>query len=126
MGVYDSWEEAISLVLWRGYDCGINGIADACHHQRGTLEGAKQAVGKGNRDKLNFLVEHNLLPLPNHQAYGSYFVRVRRVKELEDPRTGEKVKRLRGVVEKVEGEGGVLEMFKEGRLRVADEVLEEE
>uniref|UniRef100_A0A7S4KI77 tRNAHis guanylyltransferase catalytic domain-containing protein n=1 Tax=Paramoeba aestuarina TaxID=180227 RepID=A0A7S4KI77_9EUKA len=124
LGIYDTFEEALSLVLWRAYDCGINGIADACHHQRGKIEGAKQAVGKSNREKLLFLHKHNLLPLADHQAYGSFYVRVKRVRELEDPRTNEKVVRLRGVVEKVDG--GVLNLFQEGKLILKDEVLEED
>ena len=35
MGVYESKEEAMSLILWRAYDCGVNGVSDAVYHQKG-------------------------------------------------------------------------------------------
>jgi tRNA(His) 5'-end guanylyltransferase len=124
LGIYNTFEEAISLVLWRAYDCGINGIADACHHQRGKIPGAKQAVGAPNRGKLDFLHQHKLLPLADHQAYGSFFVRVKRLRECEDPRSKEKVLRLRSSIEKVEG--SVLNLFQEDNLMRKDDALEEE
>jgi len=34
MGCFDSFEEVFSLILWRAYDCGVNGISDAVHHNK--------------------------------------------------------------------------------------------
>ena len=38
---YDSWEEAKGLLLWRGYDCSVNGISDAVHHNKSASNDVK-------------------------------------------------------------------------------------
>eukprot|EP01126_Amoeba_proteus_P007334 TRINITY_DN12638_c0_g1_i1.p1 TRINITY_DN12638_c0_g1~~TRINITY_DN12638_c0_g1_i1.p1 ORF type:complete len:328 (-),score=49.12 TRINITY_DN12638_c0_g1_i1:56-988(-) len=120
MGCYDTLEEALTLILWRAYDCGVNSLSDACYHQKGRIEGAKTAVGTSSRKKLEFLHQHNLLPLADHQAHGSYYVRVRRNKVCKNPNTDEKVLVLRSVFEKIEG--NVLNLAASDRLTLVDDL----
>eukprot|EP00971_Amphidinium_carterae_P062658 1240264-Amphidinium_carterae.1 len=35
---YESFEQAVSLLLWRAYDCGVNGVSDKVHHLKGDEE----------------------------------------------------------------------------------------
>lgn len=120
MAEYDTLEEAMSLFLWRSYDCGINGIADACYHKRGEIDGAKAVVKLGTDKKLEFLLNNNLLPLKDHQAYGSYYVRVKRIKKAFDNKN-EEVTCLRSVVEQIGG--NVLNLAVGGMLTPIDETL---
>jgi tRNA(His) 5'-end guanylyltransferase len=146
IGSYATREEAMSLVLWRAYDSGVNGVSDAVHHYTGedvaraarakrhrggevgevgdtggeggaggaggegkadsaAAGGAvgdegkgsgepddgitrKQAVRLNTHQKLQWLDRRNQLPLPSHQAHGTFLTKVRRVKVGVDPRTG--------------------------------------
>ena len=165
IGSYATREEAMSLVLWRAYDSGVNGVSDAVHHyteraaaagkaaagkaaaaaaaaaagvgedvagaarakrHRGGEVGGnggeggaggegkadsaaaggavgdegkgsdepddgitrKQAVRLNTHQKLQWLDRRNRLPLPPHQAHGTFLTKVRRVKVGVDPRTG--------------------------------------
>ena len=36
VGSFASWEEARSLLLWRAYDCSVNGVSDAVYHIKGS------------------------------------------------------------------------------------------
>jgi len=121
MGAYDTLEEAQSLLLWRSYDCSVNGISDACLHQKGKIDGAKAAIGLPTDKKISFLLEHDVLPLHPHQAHGSYYTRVKRVKTVTNPQTGEPVVCLRSVIEKVEG--NLLNLAARGELTRKDEEL---
>ena len=45
MGSYASWEEARALLMWRAYDCSVNGVSDAVYQMPGS--GKKvQSLGK--------------------------------------------------------------------------------
>jgi len=103
LGHYGSLEEALGLLLWRAYDCGVNGVSDAVFHRRGEIPGAKQAMGHTTDKKLLWLAEAGLLPLQPHQAHGSFFVKTRRRIEGCNPTTGQIVVTLRGVLEEVSG-----------------------
>lgn len=103
LGHYGTLDEALSLLLWRAQDCGVNGVADAVHHCRGMLEGAKQATEQGTGDKLKWLAEKGRLPLLQHQAHGSFFVKVKRRKAGMNPKMGETTMTLRGCIEEVPG-----------------------
>ena len=35
IAAWDSWEEAKALLLWRAYDCTVNGVSDAVHQAKG-------------------------------------------------------------------------------------------
>lgn len=99
LGTFATLEEAMSLVLWRAADCGVNGVSDAVYKSK--LPGAKSTMRAGTSDKLKWLAENGLLPLQPHQAYGSYFVKVRRLHEGFNPKTGETSSSLRSTIEEV-------------------------
>eukprot|EP00434_Breviolum_minutum_P016499 symbB.v1.2.014543.t1/scaffold1066.1/size140347/7 len=122
LGSFSTMEEAMSLVLWRAADCGVNGVSDAVYKSK--LPSAKSTTRLGTSDKLQWLAENGLLPLQPHQAcygrtlihpaaipntsstnqaYGSYFVKVRRMHEGFNPKTGETTQSLRSTVEEVPG-----------------------
>eukprot|EP01065_Artemidia_motanka_P037972 TRINITY_DN46856_c0_g1_i1.p1 TRINITY_DN46856_c0_g1~~TRINITY_DN46856_c0_g1_i1.p1 ORF type:complete len:380 (+),score=128.75 TRINITY_DN46856_c0_g1_i1:79-1218(+) len=101
MGSYATKEEALGLLLWRAYDCGVNGVQDAVFHRRGDprYPGGSEVQKRGTGLKLQWLAHQRLLPLEPHQAKGSFFVKVRRLTEGVDPRTGETRPCVRSVVE---------------------------
>merc|ERR1712060_529905 len=86
LGHYSSWEEARALLLWRTYDCSVNGVSDAVYQ---THRAGKKIMGGATPAKLQWLAENGLLPLPAHQARGAYFVRVRRAIDGVNPKTGD-------------------------------------
>lgn len=127
LGSFASLDEALALILWRAYDSGVNGVSDACHHQRGALDGAKQAVGLPTSEKLVWLHAHGLLPLKSHQAHGTFFTRVRRRrKRPENAEWKQKADAspwyLRRVLE--QKSVNVLAAFAKGTLIPDDESLE--
>ena len=71
LGSYDTADEAMGLVLWRAYDCGVNGVSDAVHH---TGDLGKEVKRGGTLDKLRWMQQHSMLPMPSHQAYGTLFL----------------------------------------------------
>lgn len=101
MGVFDTLKDAFRLILWRAYDCGVNGISDAVFNmeEQEGLPGKKKRTGLGTMDKLDILAEYQILPLENHQAYGSLFVRRKIIKTGWNPKLQQTVESLRSVVE---------------------------
>jgi len=99
LGHYASWEEARSLLMWRAYDCSVNGVSDAVYHTKGSGK-AIQSLGK--REKVEWLWKQGLLPLPRHQAYGTLLGKVRRMIQGYNPKTQETVNSLRSVIEHVD------------------------
>lgn len=77
--------------------------------------------GKDSLTKLNWLHRSNFLPLPTHQAYGSFYCVVRRVKTTENYKTKAVEQKLKRCVEKVEG--NVILNWLEGKLLPENEVL---
>merc|ERR1712070_354263 len=73
LGQYTSWEEARALLMWRAYDCSVNGVSDAVYQIKGA---SKHVMGLGKREKIEWLWKEGRLPLPRHQAYGTVLVRV--------------------------------------------------
>jgi len=119
LGHYSSWEEAQGLLLWRAYDCSVNGVSDAVYQIKGS---GKQVQSLGVRGKVEWLWKQGRLPLPKHQAYGTVLVKVRRVVDGHNPKLNVSVKSLRGVIECVEGP--VLELARTGKLFPQDEALD--
>lgn len=89
VGTYDTLADAFELILWRAYDCSVNGVSQAIHF--GTfVEHTKQELRKMNTyQKLEVLKEHGLLPLTNHQAYGTLLIKSFRPTEVTNKLTGE-------------------------------------
>jgi tRNA(His) 5'-end guanylyltransferase len=88
---YLTFQEAQGMVLWRAYDCSMNGVSDAVYQ----TPGAGEIKNKGSREKLVWLHAQNRLPLPSHQAYGTLYNRVKVAKDSLDPRTQTPVRVLR-------------------------------
>jgi len=107
LGSYASWEEARALMMWRAYDCSVNGVSDAVYQIKGS---GKTIMGLGKREKVEWLWKNNHLPLPRHQAYGTVKVKVKRFVDKINEKTGEPVRPLRSVVETVDGP--VLELMR--------------
>jgi tRNA(His) 5'-end guanylyltransferase len=121
MGHYANWEEARSLLLWRGYDCSVNGVSDAVYQIKGS---GKQVQSLGKREKVEWLWKQGHLPLPRHQAYGTVMVRARRVATGHNPKLNVEVRTLRSVVETLPSMA-LLEMARRGELLPVDDVLDE-
>merc|ERR1712113_1353594 len=100
LGHYESWEEARALLLWRAYDCSVNGVSDAVYHTPGS---GKSVQSLGKREKVEWLWKQGLLPLPRHQAYGTLLGKVKRMIQGYNPKTQETVHTFRSVIEHVEG-----------------------
>mmetsp|Transcript_49336 Transcript_49336/g.127272 ORF Transcript_49336/g.127272 Transcript_49336/m.127272 type:complete len:357 (-) Transcript_49336:309-1379(-) len=111
MASYATWEEARAVLLWRAYDCSVNGVSDAVHHTKGAGTKVK-SLNTGQ--KLRWLAEQGLLPLAPHQAFGTYLVKAHRVIDAVNPKTGQPVQAVRGVIERLGG--SVLELARQGRM----------
>lgn len=112
LGHYESWEEARALLMWRAYDCSVNGVSDAVYHTK--VSGKQKVQGLGKREKVEWLCKQGLLPLPRHQAYGSVLVRSKREVVGFNPKTNEAVTTQRSVIDPVDGP--VLELMRSDSL----------
>lgn len=109
LAIHDNVQDAFSLILWRSYDCGINGVSDAVH-------GIKKSLSDLNtHDKLTYLSENNHLPLPDHQAYGSVYERQQVTKLCINPKTNEEVEVQRKMLVKLDA-GSVVSKVKDGDI----------
>mmetsp|Transcript_7822 Transcript_7822/g.16252 ORF Transcript_7822/g.16252 Transcript_7822/m.16252 type:complete len:394 (-) Transcript_7822:1669-2850(-) len=123
VGMYPTQPEAMTLILWRAYDCGVNGVSDAVHSCSGQIKGARAMTACALGDKLKWLKRHYQLPIAVHQREGTYLIR-RRVKlEAVNQKTGEPVTCLRSRVEPIEG--NVLTLCAKDEWLPKDETLEE-
>merc|ERR1712070_155567 len=118
LGSFASADEALSLILWRAYDCGVNGVADAVFH---TKRAGKDVNGANTLVKLRWLKDQKLLPLVRHQAHGSLFAKTLRQHDGVNKVTGESVSYSRGAIELVNGEdgaGNVLRIVGHGKVKL--------
>ena len=86
IGVYDTLDDAFELILWRAYDCSVNGLSQAVHNCK--IPNSKQARLYNTGDKLKFLETNGLLPLRDHQAYGTLLARTYTETECVNQMTG--------------------------------------
>lgn len=121
IGHYESWEEAQGLLLWRSYDCSVNGVSDAVYQTKQCPKSVREA---GKIEKVKWLHENGYLPLPSHQAYGTCFVRVKRLRDGFNPQLDKTVKVLRSVIEACEGP--VQELFRTDKLLMGTQFKVEE
>jgi tRNA(His) 5'-end guanylyltransferase len=70
LGIWPTEEAAFELILWRAYDCSVNGVSTAIHN---AVPGAMEKLS--TEKKLLALEKLNLLTLSQHQAYGRFFQR---------------------------------------------------
>lgn len=109
---YNSQDEALSLIFWRVYDCGINGISDAIYHSK--ISNRKKMMLLPTDKKLQVLLKNNLLPLPVHQAHGSFYCRVKRLINGYNPIKLEIQSSLRYKIERISG--NILTLYQENKL----------
>ena len=114
---YDSEIEALSLIFWRAYDCGINGISDAIY--KSTLSNHKILMRYSTDKKLRVLNENELLPLPIHQTHGSFYCRVKRLIKGYNPIIKELQNSLR--YQYVHVSGNILKLYSEDKLILKDD-----
>ena len=101
IGRYDTLEDAFELILWRSYDCSVNGISDAIYKSK--IPNKKEAFRFNSTKKLYVLKENNLLPLFNHQAYGTLLVRRKVEYEKINNKTGVFENIMKSVNEETDG-----------------------
>jgi tRNA(His) 5'-end guanylyltransferase len=69
---FESLAEAFQLILWRSYDCSVNGISSGIVFQN-SLPSKKKLLNLHCGDKLKYLREEGLLTqMTRHQLYGSF------------------------------------------------------
>ena len=101
MAVYNTIEDAFCLILWRAYDCGVNGLSSGV--LLSGLPESKSINAKHSDEKLLYLHTNNLLPLHPHQAYGSFIRKVKKPVEVTNIISGHKEMRNRWVTEEIKG-----------------------
>jgi hypothetical protein len=121
------------LLLWRAADCGVNSVSDAVHHAKATCGeevvgsvsqvSRSQAMRLHTGDKIVWLKENGLLPLPVHQARGTFFVRVKRRITGLNPKTGQQNFSLRPRVEELDSDVLTLAKLGLGALFPPDDTL---
>lgn len=110
MGIFESELESISLLLWRAHDCSINGVSDAVHQRKA----GKVIKGLNTIKKLEWLQEQGLLPLNPHQAYGSFYVKTKRMGMGYNPKTDTSVQTMRSFIDHVPG--NLLDLIRKEKL----------
>jgi tRNA(His) 5'-end guanylyltransferase len=76
IGTYDSLSDAFELILWRAYDCSVNGVSQATYSRSFDGLTRKQVSEMNTSQRLELLDRYNMLPLPDHQIYGTLIARI--------------------------------------------------
>lgn len=95
VGIYDTLSDAFELILWRAYDCSVNGISQAVYLNTFDTVTKKEQQKMNTTEKLKLLETCGLLPLSDHQAYGTLLKKSTTMVEITDKKTG-----ITNVVEK--------------------------
>lgn len=119
VGMYESDEEAVSLLLWRAHECGARSVSDAVYQCIDSEEGAEEATELSTYEQLKWLYEHSL-PLNEQQQTGTYLVRRRKVSIADHNRNGQPYARARSRIEHTPG--NLLRLCQSGGLFPEDEV----
>lgn len=88
IGIYSTLQDAFELILWRSYDCSVNGLSSAIHCNVHSAD-KKQVMAMDSTGKLRYLASHGFLPLPDHQVYGSFYQLANVEREVINRETGE-------------------------------------
>ena len=116
MAVWPDMATAFQLIAWRAYDCSVNGVSTAVMNAGAPKEIRNASTG----DKLSWLTAATgVLPLPDHEAYGTFMVKATTAVMGVNPLTGEAVEAQRGVLKEVRG--AVLRNIKLGKIVVCAE-----
>jgi len=117
MAVWDTLEDAFEVILWRAYDCSVNGVSTAVANF-----GALPNVRKDNTGaKLAWLVSNNKLPLDPHEAYGTLFVKIKKQLKAINRITNEEIDITRGIIDVVLG--NVLINVKNKKITIVNEAF---
>jgi tRNA(His) 5'-end guanylyltransferase len=117
MAVDTTMASAFELIAWRAYDCSVNGVSTAVMNSKAPKQVREASTG----EKLAWLVSSGVLPLPDHEAYGTLYVKTKVAVQSLNPMTQEPVEVQRGVVSHVPG--AVLRNIKNGTLIVTDDAI---
>lgn len=101
IGIFDSYEDALELILWRSYDCSVNGLSQSLYLTK--PKGWKNVTQLNSGIKLKFLSENNMLPLSPHQAYGTYLKRRKETVTYLNTKTGKEVNKEKKIVRQIHG-----------------------
>lgn len=72
IGTYNTFKDALELLLWRSYDCYINGVSSGVVLNNINVSGVKSL---NTSEKLDFLHDNGLLQkMTPHQLYGTIFI----------------------------------------------------
>jgi len=111
--VFDSYDEALAVLLWRAQAGTVNGVNDAI--DQFASPGDKRELEKSSiNDKLSWLHRAGRLPLPEHQVCGSFFARIVRAHEGFNAKSNTKSISLRWTTQQVPG--NVLRLVSERAL----------
>ena len=113
IGVYDTYSEAFQLIIWRGYDCSINGISQSLYICE--IPGAR-SMEMHSDQKLAFLAENGLLPLRDHQAYGTLLKREKVPLTFKCRSTKTDVVKERFILRCIPGQ--IIKNIKEGVIKI--------
>lgn len=111
---HKNYSDAISVILWRAYDCGVNGVSDAIHLSNINESLKKNYIRYDTMSKLSVLNIKELLPLPDHQAYGSLYYRSKKKIIGYNPKEKREQESFRYSIEKIEG--NILLNFRERKF----------
>lgn len=100
LAIWPSIRKACDLIMWRAHDVGINGVSDAVHQLDHidllkTGMSRKVAAGLHTDARLEVLAKLDLLPLPEHQAYGTLLYRHKVPYIATNPTNGQQVEIVR-------------------------------
>lgn len=71
IGIYDSFDDALELILWRSYDCHVNGVSSGVILNNLNISKAREM---NTTEKLDILYEKGILTeMTPHQLYGTIF-----------------------------------------------------
>lgn len=121
---YATRDEAAAVLVWRAYDCAVNGVSDAIYAARNDkVPGATDLVPQSTAAKLAWLAAQQTqrLPLPVHQQVGTYLVKYRKQCKKLCQSTGQPV----GYLHKARHvlSGNLITRWKEDTLFPSDETI---
>ena len=91
---YDSFESAMQLILWRSYDCSVNGISSGIHLNK--FPNKSELNKLNSTGKLRFLQENGILDtMTDHQLYGTFLWNSYTENIFTDLKTGNEYKRAK-------------------------------
>lgn len=96
---YDTLSDAFQLILWRSFDCSVNGVSSGFVFS--SVENKKSLMTMNSGEKLKYLKDHDVLAtMSRHQLYGTFLYFDYYEVQLEDGRIRKK-RRIVGISEQL-------------------------